>query len=249
MRSLSMTSRFYDEEFSSEILQMLRRRNVLGRSNPAHLAILLYNLYTEAEVIVQKFQHDRRQNPLLETTPAEAWLTAELIPMVQKIRAKVDIADSVLDPALQRYFYRAAHSIVDKSSDEQQLCTSVEAYLPAVKELLIDLYDSKKGLRGILKLPPTAYTFREAFTARKPTSRRADIIVQGIKEGWKDQRIARALDNGALKPRNFPSYMEMLRNSAQNFYSMKSEIKKRYVDEAPSSKPVRSRISGKKSQA
>src|ERR1039458_3955398 len=98
----SMPSKFHDDEFSPEILQMLRKRDVLGRGNSTHLVPLWYNAYTEAEVVVQKFQVERRQSPVLETTLPETWLTAELMPGVQTIRARVDIPEAILDSALQR---------------------------------------------------------------------------------------------------------------------------------------------------
>jgi hypothetical protein len=228
--SLGMPKKLYDEEFSPEILQKLKRLDVLGRKNLAHLAILRYNVYTEAEAIVQSFQDERRENPVLETTSPETWLTAELMPAVQKIRAKVDIPEAILDAALQRYFCRAVQPVVDSTSDEQQLCTSVEAYLPAVKNLLINLYDRRKSLCQILRVPVSAYTLREALTARKPVSRREAIFLEGINSGWKNPRIARTLDDQRIKPRTYESYGKMLRSNAQDFYSLKTTIKTKYLD-------------------
>lgn len=225
-----MSAKLHDDEFSPEILLMLKQRDILGRKNPAQLVPLRYTLYTEAEATVQKFQDARRDNPLLETTPAEAWLTAELMPVVEQIRAKVDIPERVLDAALQRYFCRAVQPIVDRISDEQQLCTSVEVYLTAIKQLLIDLYDRQLSLRDILEIPATAYTLREAIVVRKPSSRREEIFLKGIKERWKNQRIARELDEKGLKPRGttYKSYKEMHQINSQLFCATKSNIKKKY---------------------
>lgn len=225
-----MSAKLHDDEFSPEILLMLKQRDILGRLNPAQLVPLRYNSQTEAEAMVQKFQDARRDNPLLETTPAEAWLTAELMPVVEQIRAKVDIPEKVLDATLQRYFCRAMQPIVDRISDEQQLCTSVEVYLTAIKQLLIDLYDRRKSLRGILRISPTAYTVRKALAARMPTSRREAVFLQGITEGWKNHQIARALDERGLKPRNrdYKSYREMHQIKNQLFCALKSDVKRKY---------------------
>lgn len=225
-----MAGKFHDEEFSPEILDMLRRRDILGSSNPAHFAILRYNAYTQAEAIVQKFQDARRQNPLLETTPAEAWLTSELVPAVEQIRANADLAEPILDSALKRFFRLPVHTAIATTSSEQHLCTSLDEYLPSVKALLMDLYDRRKSLRGILRIPVTAYTVREALSARKPASKREAIFLEGINAGWKDHRIARTLDEQRIKPRTFESYRKMLRTNPQNFYSLKATIKKKYED-------------------
>jgi len=239
-----MTSRCFDEEFPAGILDMLKKRDILGRANATQLVPLWYNAYTKADAMEQRFQQERRQNPLLETTPPEAWLTAELMPVVQEIRAQVDIGELILDSALQRYLRSAVHPIaVDKTPDEQQLCTSVEAYLPAVKDLLINLYDRRKSLRAILQIPRTAYTFYKALTTRKPTSRKEAIFLEGINAGWKNPQIARTLDEDHQKPRTYESYRKMLRSNPQNFYSLKNGIKKKYLDSVSPSNPISNRIS------
>ena len=226
-----MTNRSYDEEFSPVILATLKKRDILGRANSAQLVPLWYNMNTKAEGIVQKFHEDRRSNPLLETTPPEAWLAAELMPMLLEIRLQVNMNETVLVASLQRYFRGSVRSVaVDNTSGEQQLCTGIEPYLPALKHLLIDLYDRRKRLCDILKIPLNAFTVREALAERKPFSRREKIILQGIDERWKSQTIAHALDEERLVPRGhtYTSYTHMLRTSPQNFYSMKFSIKKKY---------------------
>jgi hypothetical protein len=226
-----MASRLFDEEFSAGILATLKRRDILGRANPTQLVPLWYNVNTEAEGIVQKFHEDRRSNPLLETTPPEAWLAAELMPIVLEIRAQVIISETLLVEALQRYFRGSVRSVgVDNTSGEQQLCTSVEPCLPALKRLLMDLYDRRKRLCDILQIRLDAFTFREALAARKPSSPREQIILQGINEGWKNHRIAVELDKQRFVPRDrdYKSYTQMLRTTPQNFYSMKCAIKNKY---------------------
>ena len=152
------------------------------------------------------------------------------MPGVQTIRARVDIPEAILDSALQRYFRRAVPpTAANKTSDEQQLCISVEAYLPALRVLLIDLYDRQKSLRNILRIPPHAYTVRDALSSRKPSSRREAIVLEGINAGWENPRIARRLDEQHLKPHRYESYTKMLRSYPQNFYALKSGIKKKYM--------------------
>jgi hypothetical protein len=223
-------SKMFDSELNAEVLKMLKRRDILGLANSAHLSLLIYNLNTEAEMIVVRFDAARRENPLLETTTPDAWLTAEMMPVVELIRDKVDIAEPILAAAIQRYFRRVAHPIAaDGTPGEQQLCTSIEAYLPAVKNLLINLYDRKKSLRAILGIPVAAYSLREALTQRKPSSRMEAVFLEGMNARWKNHRIARTLDEQHLKPRRDKSYTEMLRLNPQGFYSLKSGIKKKYL--------------------
>ena len=151
--------------------------------------------------------------------------------IVLEIRAQVNMSETVLVAALQRYFRGSARSVaVDSTSGEQQLCTGIEPFLPALKDLLIDLADRRKRLCDILQIPLNAFTLREALAVRKPFSRREKIILQGIDDGLKNPRIAIELDKQALVPRDreYKSYTHMLRTSPQNFYSMKSAIKKKY---------------------
>ena len=226
-----MPGKFYDAEFSAEILRMLKKRDVLAKSNPAQLAILCYNLCTEAEAIVRRFDAERRENPLLETTPAEAWLAAELGPVVRSIRENADVDDVILTGTLERYFRHLPNPVlVDIKPGQQRLCTSVEPYFPLAKKLLTELYDRKTSLRTILRIPAGAYTVHAALKTRKPSTELEATVLQGIKEGWSNQRIAKTLDEKKVKPRNFASYREMLRLKAESFHSLKHSTKRKYTD-------------------
>ena len=75
-----------------------------------------------------------------------------------------------------------------------------------------------------------AYTIREALRPLKPASRREEIFLRGIRENWPNQRIAKELDDQALRPKNKDcnSYSNMLRMRPQLFYSVKSGINNKY---------------------
>lgn len=226
-----MPTRLHDEEFSPEILRMLKKRGVLGQANWIHFVPLDYNVDTEAHALIERFQIERRENPLLELTPAEAWLAAEAMPIVHHIRASLNVEDAILSAALQRYFCYAQHPVVvDRRPGEQKLCTSVEAYFPLVKKLLTNLYDLRKSLREILGIPANAYTLREAMSKRRPSSRRETLILSGLNERRANQYIARQLDAHSMKPRSnkYKSYLEMVRINPQAFYALKSDVKKKY---------------------
>lgn len=225
-----MSAKVFDNEFSPEILKMLKQRDILGQTNWAHYVLLEYNLDTAARAIVQSFDIERRKNPLLETTPPEAWLGAKCAPIVRDIRPNIDVDDAILSKTLQRYFRGASNAVVvNVQPGEQQLCTTLEPYFPLIKKLLNALYERKTSLRAILGIRTDAYTVRAALKTRKPSSPLERTFLQGIKEGWKNHRIARALDEQEVKPRNFESYSQMLHEGVESFYSLKSAIKKKYM--------------------
>jgi hypothetical protein len=221
-------TKFHNDEFSPEILQMLRKRDVLGQANPTQLIPLVYNAHTESEMMEERFDAERKENPLLETTPPEAWLTAEVMPAISAIRANAEVKDSVLVAALLRYFRRAVPLTANEAQSEQELWTGIGPYQPALKKLFRDLYDRRKSLGGILGIPVAACTIREAMTERKPSSRREEIMLRGIAENRSNQYIARLLDKSGLKPRTYKSYPEMLHVNPQDFYALKSGIKIKY---------------------
>lgn len=224
-----MPARLYDEQFSADVLKMLKKRDVLGQSNPVHFVPLEYNVAAEVEKIEEQFEAERKQNPLLETTLPEAWLTAEITPIVAEVRPNVSISEAVLTVALLRYFRRAVR-LNDSPLEEQQLWTTVRPYRAALKSLLLDLSDRRKGIHEILKIPRDVRTIRDVTQDRKPHSRREEILLQGIKGHWTNQHIARELDKHGIKPhsRDFGSYTEMFRMKSQNFYALKSEVKRKY---------------------
>jgi hypothetical protein len=224
--------KFYAFEFGAECLRELKRRDLLGSSNPAHLAPLVYNLLTKAEEMEQAFQRARRENPLFETTLAEVWIVAEIMPLVKEIRANVALHDHLLSNALQRYLRREAKpNLLPRPDDDEPLTTTIAPYIPGLKKLLVALCDRRKSLREILRLPAGAYTVREALARRKAGTDRQAIFLLGIKAEWPDHRIAKELDDKGLKPKNkdFKSYGEMYRIKPQNFSSMKHNIKKEFT--------------------
>jgi len=230
-----MAGRFYDAEFSPGVLQLLKKREVLGQSNPAQFVPLIYNIATEVETIEERFDAERKENPLLETTPPEAWLAAEVMPAITAIRPYVEIQENLLVNAVQGYFQRAVRLVASEGPSEQQLYTTVRSYRAALKKLLIDLYDRRKSLSGILRIRVGVRTIREALATRKPSSRRQAIILKGTNEHRSNQYIAKELDKSGLKPRRYKSYTDMLRTNSQMFYALKSDIGRKYRPVALSS--------------
>ncbi len=227
-----MSTKSYDAEFGADPLNELKKRDILARANPVHYVPLIENLHRMVEAMEQKFQEERKPNPLLETTAPEAWIAAEIMPFVKEVRANADIDDQLLSKALQKYMQRGtkAHPISGPDGEEE-LHTTIEPYLSALRELVTAVCDRRKSLRRILRLSPGAYTIREALIPRKPASRRETIFLQGVRDNWPNHRIAKELDDKGLKPSNkdYKSYKEMLRTSPQLFYSLKSAIKKKYL--------------------
>ena len=222
------SERFYDDEFDPDLLKVLRKRDILGEANPAQLAPLVYNLLTEVRLLEKKFQTERQQNPLLETTPPEAWIAAELLPWIQQVRCGVDLDERILSAVLKRKL-RCAVQPLGESCD-QHLHRAIQPYLTHVKKLLLQIVDRRKSLGQIMSLRPNAYSVRDALKVRQPNTRREATIVRSIREGRPDHWIARELDKHGDKPKgDFASYTEMLRISPQLFYSMKSNIKKKYL--------------------
>lgn len=223
----------YDTEFGAEPLRDLKRRDVLGSSNLVHYVSLTYKILAEAEGMENRFQKARRENPLLETTAPEVWIAAEYIPLIREIRSNVEIDDLLLSQALQRYLNRKAKGNLTArlEGDEQPLTRTIEPYINALKDLLLDVCDRRKSLRGILRLPAKAYTGREVQARQKPRTLLQLIVLQGIQEGWPNHKIAKELDDKGVRPRNgdYAKHTEMLRNNPQSFYSMKSRIKNQFA--------------------
>jgi hypothetical protein len=66
--------KLYDAEFAPQLINTLKKREILGQANPAQLVPLRYNMSTEG--MEKKFQGERAKNPLLATAPPEAWTAA-----------------------------------------------------------------------------------------------------------------------------------------------------------------------------
>jgi hypothetical protein len=221
---------FHDEEFAPEVLKALKKREILAQANPAQLVPLHYNMSTRAVLMVKKFQDERSEYPLLETTPPEAWIAAEIVPVIQEVRSKADVDESVLSAPVQRYLRVPVELPRVQGSEEQRLHTTIEPYLLKIKSLLTDIVNRRKSLRAILRLPAGVYKLRGTLVSPKPGSRREAIVVRGIKEKWRNHRIAKELDDHGLKPQDkiYPSYTNMVDVNAQLFYSLKSSIRKKY---------------------
>jgi hypothetical protein len=223
------TRKFYDTEFGAEPLRDLEKRDLLASSNPVHLVPLTYNLVTKAEGMEQRFQRDRKANPLFETTAAEIWIVAEIIPFVKEVRANVALDDELLSDGLQRYLRRESKQYLSpRPDDDEPLVTTIEPYIPALKKLLDAICDRRKSLRGILRLSANAVTIRDTSARHNGGTSRQAIFLLGIKGKWSNYRIANMLDDKGLKPKNkdFKSYAEMYRIKPGVFYSMKHNIKK-----------------------
>lgn len=227
-----MPNKTYEVEFDPNILETLKEREILGKANVLQLFPLLYNLELITEGIERQFQEERKSNPLLTTTAPESWLAIRIAPLVREIRPNVEVDEVVLNAALQKFFKarKPAQSPSELSGGEEA-CTTVWPYIPALQNLLEDLFNPRKSLRWILSLERDARGIRKGLMLRKPGSIREAIIIQGIEEGWGNQRIATELDKRGLKPksRNYGSYIIMLKMRPQLFYSLKNGIKKKYL--------------------
>jgi hypothetical protein len=228
--------KFYDAEFGWEVLSVLRKREILGRANPALFVPLTYNLLTKAQGLEQVFQEESQKNPLLETTPPEAWIAAELLPQIREIRENVEVDDEVLSDAVQKYLRH--HSKGPGNSEvnaEQKLHTTICGFLPAIEKLLCDIFDRRQSLLGILALANNRFKVAQPIRAKAPSTLREAIIIQAIKEKWPHQKLAGELDRAGLKPKNkqWQSFRQMLEMYPHQFYSMKSSVKKKYLVRDP----------------
>ncbi len=223
-----MSKRFYDAEFSPGILTMLKEREILSRANFAQGCILIYNLATEAELLVRRFTEERKANPVLETTRPEAWIAAQIVPSIREIRPNIDTDDAVMSKAVQENLCRFTPTKGLLDHDEQTLCTTIEPYRPYMERLFLDLFDRSKSLRAILGLRRTVYGVRNFDLQGKPFSRLEDIILRGLIEQRKPRLIAITLDEAGLKPRRYKSYVHMLEINSHSFYSLKNNIKTKY---------------------
>jgi hypothetical protein len=233
MRALEvrMRKRFYDVEFSPGILAMLKERDILNRANFAQGCILIYHLATEVELLVRRFDEERKANPVLETTPPEAWIAAKLIPNIREIRSNIDMDDDLLSEALQRILRRFAPVGNINKHSEQVLRLTIEPYRSYLETLFLNLFDRTKSLRSILGLRCAVFGVRNLDSQTRPFSRREDIIVRGLMEKWPNMRIAIALDEAGIRPRSpdrHKSYVHMLRSNSQCFHSSKSAVKTKY---------------------
>jgi hypothetical protein len=231
-----VNTKFHDAEFDLEILGSLRKREILGDANPSLLVPLWYNLDTKAESLDEQFQRERRDNPLLETTPPEAWLAAILLPDIEKIRPNVRISDRVLSKAVQRYLLqRFPLKPAELAADaDQTLTTAVTPFIPAVRSLLADLFDRKKSLMRILALRLKDGSIHETIVSAQPTSDREKITAQAIRENWPNIQLAQELNDAGLKPRNprWTSYIDFLHQDPGQFYVLRSSVKRKYFVKA-----------------
>jgi hypothetical protein len=221
----------HDAEFSSGVLLMLRRKEILERANCVNAVPLDYGISTRVVEIENLFQIERRGNPLLEQTPPEAWIAAVLLDQIRDIRGNVQIRDRVLSDAVQKYLrhhFPPVETPLDQ--DEQKLATTMEPFLPAVRSLFDELLDRRKGIFGILGLRVSSGSIRRIVNAT-PKTLREKIMVQAINEDWSNPRLARALDAAGLKPRNprWKSYMEFQFQDRGQFYVLKSQIARKYL--------------------
>ena len=220
-----------DAEFEPAVLAALKERDILGRVNFALLGPLDYYLRTEAEGFEQEFQKSRQRNPLLETTAPEAWIAAKIVPKIREVRSNVDVTDEVLSDAVQKYLlYRSATAMTSEVDDEQKLHTTIEQFIPAIEELLRETLDRRKSLADILALEINHFKVNQPLQLRVPKSLREQITVQAIMEKWPNPKLANELDRAKLKPKSkqFDSYKTLLHLDAQQFYSRKNAVKKKY---------------------
>jgi hypothetical protein len=223
--------KLHDLEFSSEILLMLRRKEILERANCVNAVPLDYAISTRLVQMESLFQEERRADPLLEQTPPEAWLATVLMDQIREIRGNVRIRDRVLSDAVQKYLRRhfpPTGALPDQ--DEQKLVTSIEPFLPAVRSLFEKVIDRRKSIFGILCLRISNASIRRIVKAT-PKTAREKIMVQAINENWSNPRLASSLDTAGIKPRNsrWKSYKELLFEDRNQFYVLKSQIARKYL--------------------
>jgi hypothetical protein len=226
-----MGKRFYDAEFAPGILVMLKERDILMRANRAQGFILVYNLATEVDLLIRRFDEERKANPVLETTPPEAWITAELVPTIREIRPNIDTEDELLSEAIQRILRRFAPLDDIAKHGEQVLWLNIEPYRPCLETLFLNLFDRTKSLRSILGLRRATYSLRDFGRDTKPFTKLDEIMLRCLKEKQKPMRIAIALDEAGVRPRSpekYRSYVHMLGINSHSFYSLKNNIKTKY---------------------
>ena len=226
-----MSRKLYDVEFSPSILSMLRRKEILERANCVNAVPLDYSISTRVVELESIFEKERRADPLLEQTPPESWIAATLIDEIRAIRGNVQIQDRILSDALQKYL-RHRFPPVEAPSDqeEQKLVTTIEPFLLAVRSLFDDLFDRRKSIFGILGLRTSSGSIRRIVSAT-PKTPREKIMVRAINENWSNTRLASELDAGGVKPRNprWKSYMQLLYQDRDQFYVLKSQIARKYL--------------------
>jgi hypothetical protein len=230
--------KFYDTEFAPKALAMLKQQHILGTANVAHYAILHYNLGIQARDFEDVFQQARRENPLLETTPPEVWIAAQVVPIIRDVRSNVEVDDDVLSDAVQKYLrhhYKPAPVEDFEAQGEQKLYRTIEHFIPAIERLLRDLFDRAKSLGGILSLARDRFKVGHAIGARQLGTRREELIIQAINENWRNQKLADQLDRAGIKPKgkHWKSYKQMLHHNSQLFSATKNSVKKKYLVTPP----------------
>jgi hypothetical protein len=223
--------KLHDAEFSSEVLLMLSRKEILERANCVNAVPLAHAISSRLVEMESLFQKERRGDPLLEQTPPEAWIATVLMDQIREIRGNVQIRDRMLSDAVQKYLRRHfPRNEAPPDNDEQKLVNTIEHCLPAVKSLFDELFDRRKSIFGILGLRISSGSIRRVVST-KPKSKREQIIVQAINENWSNPHLARALDAAGLKPRNprWKSYLEFLFQDRDQFDVLKSQIARKYL--------------------
>ena len=168
----------------------------------------------------------------METTPPEAWIAAEILPRIRKVRANVEVDDEVFSEAVQKYLRCRSVGAEDSDLDnEQKLYTTIQNFIPAIEKLLCDIFDRRKGLADILALARDRYGVGQPIRARVPSALREQIILRAIKEKWSHPKLANELDRAKLKPKStdWKSFKQMFHDYPEQFYSMKSYVKKKYL--------------------
>lgn len=210
---------------------MLRRKEILERANSLNAVPLDYGINTRLVKIENQFQVERRDNPVLEETPPEAWIASVLLDDIRQIRANVVIPDRTLSDAVQKYLRRRFPLIEARADhDEQKLVTTIQPFLPAVQSLLDEIFDRGKSIFGILGLRVSSGSIRRIVRAT-PKSQREKLIVRGINEGWSNSRLGRELTDAGIRPKNrrWKTYVEFQHQEPQQFSVIKSTVKRKYL--------------------
>jgi hypothetical protein len=225
-----MAQKLYDFEFSPWAVSILRKRTILTKANFVHAVPLDYGIEEYGVRFEKRFQKERRENPLLEQTAPEAWISAVLSEEVRAIRCNVEISDSILDRAIQKYLRHRCPPVEDEQPEGERLITTIEPFQSAIESLLRDLFNRQKSLFGILGLRQSEGSIRRIITAA-PKSKRDKIFSQGINEKWPNRRLAQALDDAGIKPASdrWNSYQEMYHQNPEQFRVLKSQTKRKYL--------------------
>lgn len=245
---MAATHKLYDDEFSAEALKLIKEVEILGL---ARAAVLSYNVGKDIRGLEETFQSERREDPLLETTPLEAWIILKILPRIQEIRSNIDMEEGLLVEALKRFLRESVRETPPQYENEQVLNTTIKAYVPALEKLFGELLDRRKSLRTILRLRPDAYTIRQVASPLKPRSKREQLILRCHEKKWNNRRLAMELDNAGIKPRNrdFKSYCQMLSDDSPLFRSMKYDVLKKYSAIRVRNVPAQTPPSSKKRKA